>query len=587
MPVRLVLVFAALAALAAGQQTQPPSFRTRITIVPVDVRVIDRDGKPITDLKQSDFTITENGVSQGIRFFSTHALTSQPDAAEGPLELRKAHAADDLAPQNRRVFLIVLGRGHMTGPAKELPALEEFLKTKLLPQDRVAVLAYNRGTDFTADHDAVRAVVERYRDRHERIETALDEYLAGLHGLYGSKQIPASLQSDIDDVFGGSGRLRPREVTPGQISDERQIASDVRRTAEDLQRADLLASRTGDFLTLPDSGATNTADRLDLSFDQYIAEQVELLHDVSNLYAGIDYLRYLDGEKHLVFVTPVGIALPRLENDKTLAAVASDARVVLDILYVAGAPVGPPPTVTRDGKVVAPVLPTTASIFRQTATVNDMRTMAEMTGGQLTAFRSAEYGFAHLDQATRFEYLLGYSPSNTAMDGAFRKIEIKVKRPGARVLYRQGYFASAERVPLDRRQFITFNRLSAAARYQGQIEDIKVALDPPALGGQANSLEMLVTGTIRSSRIKFSQSDGLYRASLEIAVYAGTDREDTVGEIPRRVDLQLKEATYRAFGEQGASFNIRVPLRARPRYVKVIVYDYAADMLGSATAPIK
>jgi hypothetical protein len=30
---------------------------------------------------------------------------------------------------------------------------------------------------------------------------------------------------------------------------------------------------------------------MDLSFDQYIATQVELLHDVSNLYAGIDYLR--------------------------------------------------------------------------------------------------------------------------------------------------------------------------------------------------------------------------------------------------------------------------------------------------------
>jgi hypothetical protein len=96
-----------------------------------------------------------------------------------------------------------------------------------------------------------------------------------------------------------------------------------------------------------------------------------------------------------------------------------------------------------------------------------------------------------------------------------------------------------------------------------------------------------VTGTIRSSRIKFSQSDGIYRASLDIAVYAGTEKQETVGEVQRRVDLQLKEATYRAFGEQGGSFNIRVPLKARPRYVKVIVYDYAADMLGSATAAIR
>ena len=123
--------------------------------MPIDVRVIDRDGKPITDLTERDFTISENGVPQTIRFFSTHSLTSEASATSGPIELRKAAAPDTLVPQNRRVFLILLGRGHMTGPSKELPALERFLETRLLPQDRVAILAYNRGTDFTTNHQAV------------------------------------------------------------------------------------------------------------------------------------------------------------------------------------------------------------------------------------------------------------------------------------------------------------------------------------------------------------------------------------------------------------------------------------------------
>ena len=583
----IVALVAASAALAAGQQTQPPSFRSRITIVPVDVRVLDRDGQPITDLAQGDFSITENGVPQAIRFFLPQAFAARPEVRDGPLELRKAHAADDLAPQDRRIFLIVLGRGHMTGPSKELPALEAFLRTRLFPQDRVAVLAYNRGTDFTTDHEAVRAVIQRYRERHERIETQLVEHLRGLGGLYGSKQIPAFLQSDIDAVFAGSAALRPRAIAPGQISDQRQIASDLRRTADDLQRAELLSNRTGDFLSLPDSGATNTANLVEVSFDEYISQQVEMLHDVSNLYAGIDYLRYLEGEKHLVFLTPAGVAMPRFENDRTLAAIASDARVALDIIYVGGAPVGPQPRVTLDDKVVAPVLPTTASIFLQTATVQDLRAMAEMTGGQLTAFRSAEHAFERLDQSTRFQYLLGYSPSSATMDGAFRKIAIAVKRPGATVVYRQGYFATPERVPLDRRQFITFNRLSAAARYEGRIEDIEITLGPPALGEGARNRELLVTGTIRSARIKFAEAGGIYRASLDIGVYAGSGKQETVGELLRRVDLELKEPTYRAFATQGASFDVRVPLKARPRYVKVIVYDYAADLLGSATASIK
>ena len=70
-------------------------------------------------------------------------------------------------------------------------------------------------------------------------------------------------------------------------------------------------------------------------------------------------------------------------------------------------------------------------------------------------------------------------------------------------------------------------------------------------------------------------------------MYTGNGKEQPVGELQRKVELNLREDRYRAFGEQGASFNIRVPLKDRPKYVKVIVYDYAADLLGSATATIK
>jgi hypothetical protein len=37
----------------AAQPAQgPPTFRSGVNIVPVDVRVIDRDGKPVADLRQ-------------------------------------------------------------------------------------------------------------------------------------------------------------------------------------------------------------------------------------------------------------------------------------------------------------------------------------------------------------------------------------------------------------------------------------------------------------------------------------------------------------------------------------------------------
>src|SRR5215831_13484944 len=81
--------------LLAQQQPQPPTIRSRTTLVPVDVRVIDRDGKPVTDLKREDFTVLENGVRQDVRFFDTHTLTAE-SPRPSPLDLRKVITADSI-----------------------------------------------------------------------------------------------------------------------------------------------------------------------------------------------------------------------------------------------------------------------------------------------------------------------------------------------------------------------------------------------------------------------------------------------------------------------------------------------------------
>ena len=184
---------------------QTGAFRSRITVVPLDVRVLDRDGKPVTDLTQRDFTIREDGVDQTISYFSAQAMTAEPaDTSATPLPLRTL-GAGGLKAQNRRVFLIVLGRGRMQGRrARSRPV--EFLSKGLLPQDHVALLAYNRATDFTTDRAALLGVVDRYRSRHEKVEALMAQHFSGLRAIYGSKQIPDEIQKEID----GGVRRRAR-----------------------------------------------------------------------------------------------------------------------------------------------------------------------------------------------------------------------------------------------------------------------------------------------------------------------------------------------------------------------------------------
>jgi Ca-activated chloride channel family protein len=73
-----------------------------------------------------------------------------------------------------------------------------------------------------------------------------------------------------------------------------------------------------------------------------------------------------------------------------------------------------------------------------------MRQLAETTGGQAffpTEMKSVEGAYDKVLAEINGQYHLGYVSTNTVTDGAWRKVEIKLKKPDLRVRTRRGYFA--------------------------------------------------------------------------------------------------------------------------------------------------
>ena len=73
-----------------------------------------------------------------------------------------------------------------------------------------------------------------------------------------------------------------------------------------------------------------------------------------------------------------------------------------------------------------------------------MMQLVEMTGGQAffpSSMKKVESVYEQVLAQIKGQYYLGYLSANTATDGAWRKVAIKVTRPGARVRARKGYFA--------------------------------------------------------------------------------------------------------------------------------------------------
>lgn len=297
------------------------------------------------------------------------------------------------------------------------------------------------------------------------------------------------------------------------------------------------------------------------------------LQDLGNCYAGIEYLRHLEGEKHMLFVTERGMALPRLEDDTDLAASANDARVAIHTFQTGGIQ-------GQAGGVPQNNLDET---FRFKA----LRTIAELSGGTSSVAENGIVAVDRINDMTRNDYVIGYYPSMARLDGSYRKIEVKVKRPDSTVVYRHGYYARRDVGSFNRRDFITNQRMQAAAGFTREIKDIKLKLDAALGRNPAGEHQLAITLGIDVAKLAISVENGKRVGSIDILIVAADDKGQLLGQHYQRANIDLTEEVYQKLLKSGGiPYNARIATNPGVRQVRVIVYDYKADLVGRADAKV-
>src|SRR5882724_3233144 len=174
-----VLVSMALAsAQKVGQNKQSgatttATFQTSATLVIETVTIKDKSGNPVEGLTAKDFTITEDGVPQVIKFFEFQKLNTPENVAPPPpppaprvLPQRLAHtqiAAEtpgDVKYRDRRLLALYFDMTAMpeTDQLRALSAARKFIKTQMTSLDLMAIMQYQGGAvqvlqDFTGDKE--------------------------------------------------------------------------------------------------------------------------------------------------------------------------------------------------------------------------------------------------------------------------------------------------------------------------------------------------------------------------------------------------------------------------------------------------
>jgi VWFA-related protein len=586
---RILVLAVCLGAQAASQQPAP-TFRAETSLVPLDIRVLDRNGKPVTGLTAADFTVLENGVAQTISHFSPITLAADaPPADAAPLRRGLPDETTPLAPQTRRVFLIVFGRGRLQHPSMGVDAALAFVRNRLLPRDQVALMAFNRATDFTTDRTKAVTLIERFRDRHEHIEARLQQHFSGWSAMYKGTAMPREVQALIDDVF--DGPLATREIPTSVSGAGTAVDADSRRVADQLMRAEILRDRQAALASMGlagnpfDAVELSMADLAGMSLPEYVAVNRQSLQDLDGLYAGIQYLRHIEGEKHLVFVTQNGLSLPRLESDLSVAAAANQARVAIDIIQTGGH--RPAMVAAAPGSEMYIASITRGEPLVQRHVVRSIHMMSELTGGQSSVYAPAEQAFDRIERASSTWYLLGYYPANRVLDGKYRKVTVKVNKPGVTVLYRHGYFAEPARLPIDRRRAMTYSRIASAASYPQEIRDVRFSMRTSVVKGTDRMPDFVVELSIDASTVSFLADGGRQLASLDIAVFCQDEQGDSTGDRWETLDLKLLPDTHARMLKDGITYTGRVTVARAVKFVKVVVYDFGADRVGTMLRQVR
>jgi len=545
----LVVVAAATAVFAA--QEPRPVFRAGTALVPITVTVTDQQGRPVTDLKQADFKVFEDGRSRDVVTFFPQKLSPGP-VTEPTMAIVRSRETG-IVPATRRTFVLVLGFGRIQEPTKALDGAMTFVREHLLPQDAIAVMGFHRTTALTTDHSAILKVLARYKKEHERMVWDVLEHFRRTRAFEGcaGPPIPVEMLAGFDrDLFDGilePARLRNTldlllGMDVGAPTGEKPWQK--RPTFQEL-----LKSVDRSCVTLSD--AVVTSSRL-------------------KLYSAIEYSRYLDGEKHVVVLSNTSIA-QNADRARELAARANDARVTVDYVSTAGM------NLSRSARF-------------SSAGCLPCREVAERTGGFYSSVDYTDKALAKVDQWSRSTYLLGYAPVNVERDGAYRQMRVEVNRPKVTVSYRNGYFASDEPAEINTRDIVEEARSTAALRYDVDANDIDVDLvvkTVTAPRGKSDTGSVTVDVTVGMAALPLELVAGLRTGQLEVSVYCGDAKEKVVGQTEVKWNLRADAATHADWIKNGLTRTLTVPIAASAKYVKVVVYDRQSDRVGSTTTTIR
>jgi VWFA-related protein len=435
-----------------------------VNLVLIDVRVTDRNSKPIRELKPEQFTVFEDDKSQKVstfQYFDVAAIETAKTAEPKPIVVPLAGVAPAESVQqeiqNRRLIVLFYDMTSMQPDAllRAVKSGEQFLRAQMSPVDLVSVVAFGNQlrvlANFTNNRDALMRAI--------------------------------------------------RAIMPGKDSGLMDFAD--------------AAPAPGEEVAAEDASAAFTADETEFNVfntDRKLSAVVSLS----------ELLRQIPGKKSVILFTS-GITQTGEENRSQLDAAvdaANRSNVTLYTVDARGLYATIPGGDASMGAALGRAMFTGAAVFRQAemrhASRDTLATLATDTGGR-AFFDLGDFGevFRRVQEEGTSYYLLGYYNTDSKHDGRWRRVRVKVNVPGAHVQHRQGYYAANDygtATAEDRQQ-----QLDQAMRAEAPRVDFRVALETTYFRLNEREFFVPVAAKVDSTALEWAEKGGKHEARFDFA----------------------------------------------------------------------
>ncbi len=509
--------------------------RSITDLVLIDAQVTDRSGKPLKGLTKEQFSILEDGKPQSLASFEysdveTMETAGTPEAQPLLVALGTPPESDAQrqAIRDRRLIVLFFDLTSLDPPdlLRSAAAALRFVGEQMTPADLVAVVAYgNRlkiNANFTNDRIALSRVISRLRP-------GLEAQLAGL-----ATAVAQEGQDTADEDSGDA--FIPDETEFNIFNTDRKLAA-----LESL--AQLLKETPGRKSVISfTSGIAQTG--------QENRTQLRATTDAANR-SNVSF--YTVDSTGLQAVSPGG--------DASSAGAGGTAQY------------------------------SGAAVFRQVGdrqySRETLATLATDTGGRsffdLGDFREV---FQQVEHDASGYYLLGYYSTNAKADGRWRRVEVRVRAPSARVRYRPGYYALRNYGQLtteDRER-----QLDEALHADNPRVELALAVETAQFRVGRDEIFVPIAAKLSSSALQWAQRRGRHEAEFD---FAAEVREESSGHpvaaLRDTIKVQLDPERFREVQQRPLVYQGGIILGPGSYRLKFLARENETGRIGTFEEPLR